>query len=389
PREQEYFHFKSEQDCPAMDSKNSPAVVDVHTHIYPPSYLSLLRSRTTVPYLLDLPDKTSPPRLIILPSDEDASIPPESRGRPIDPSYSSIESKLQFMDTHAISTSVISLANPWLDFLAPSDGVQWARTINDELEAICSDDSSIRGRLYAFATLPLSAPPPSIVDEINRLDELAHIKGIIFSTTAMGSGLDDPALDLIWSALETSSTVIFLHPHYGLPNEVYGPRAAAYGHVLPLSLGFPLETTIAFTRMWLSGVFDRFPKLKILIAHAGGTIPYLAGRIESCVQHERHFALDESSGRRGPKRGLKTVLRENVWLDAVVYEEVSVKAAVELVGRERVMFGTDHPFFPPLDKGAEKWESVMTNMEAVAGTDAREMIVGGNAIELLGLGRKS
>ncbi|KAI4267197.1 MAG: hypothetical protein L6R38_008362 [Xanthoria sp. 2 TBL-2021] len=363
--------------------ESSPSVVDIHTHIYPPSYLSLLRSRTTVPYLLDLPDKFYPPRLIILPSDDDASIPPESRGRPIDTSYSSIQEKVRFMDIHNIHTSVISLANPWLDFLPADESVNWAKTVNDELEAICTRNN--KNRLYAFATLPLSSPPELIVEEITRLKQLPHIKGIILGTTALGSGLDDPALNTIWSALEQTKSLIFLHPHYGLPNEVYGPRGAEYGHVLPLSLGFPLETTIAFTRMWLSGVFDRFPALRVLIAHAGGAVPFLAGRIESCVQHERSFEPNGDGGRRGPRRDLKTVLRENVWLDAVVYEETSVRAAIELVGKEKVMFGTDHPFFPPLEQGAEEWESVETNLKAVAGIEARDLIMGGNATELLGL----
>ncbi|KAL8835947.1 MAG: hypothetical protein Q9176_006631 [Flavoplaca citrina] len=362
---------------------SSSRIVDVHTHVYTPSYLSLLRSRRTVPYLLDLPDNKASPRLIILPSDDDASTPPGSRGRPIDTSYSSIQEKFRFMDTHGISISVISLANPWLDFLSPEEGIKWSKAINDELQGICAQNRE--KRIYAFATLPLSASPDDVADEIYRLCSLLFIKGTIFSTTGLGSGLDDPALDLIWNALEDTQTLIFLHPHYGLPNEVYGPRNADYGHVLPLALGFPLETTIAFTRMWLSGVFDRFPTLKILIAHAGGTLPFLAGRIESCVQHERSFEPNEQHGRRGPARDLKTVLRENVWLDAVVYSETSLKAGIDLMGKEKVMFGTDHPFFPPLEEGAEKWASVETNLTAVAGTEAKDMIMGENAVKLLEL----
>ncbi|KAK5239346.1 hypothetical protein LTR16_012049, partial [Cryomyces antarcticus] len=108
-------------------------------------------------------------------------------------------------------------------------------------------------------------------------------------TSGVGSGLDDPALDPIYEALEKTGQLVFLHPHYGLPNSVYGPRASDYGHVLPLALGFPLETTIAVTRMLLSGVFDRFQKLKVLLAHSGGTLPFLAGRIESCVAHDAHL----------------------------------------------------------------------------------------------------
>ena len=61
--------------------------------------------------------------------------------------------------------------------------------------------------------------------------------------------------------------MLFLHPHYGIPSEMYGE--AQNGHVLPLALGFPFETTIAVSRMILSGIFDRHPDLKILLAHSG------------------------------------------------------------------------------------------------------------------------
>lgn len=365
-----------------MASKST--VVDIHTHIYPPSYLSLLRSRTEVPFLLDLPEGSAPPRLIILPSDNDPSLPPESRGRPIDASYSSVQKKLQFMDNHKINTSVISLANPWLDFLSPKDGPEWAHRINNELEQICAQN---HGRIYAFATLPLSAKPSDVVAEIHRIKPHLHIKGVIIGTTGLGSGLDDPNLDSIYAALEEGQRLIFLHPHYGLPASVYGPRASEYGHVLPLSLGFPMEATIAFTRMWLSGVFDRFPKLKVLIAHAGGTIPFLAGRVDSCVHHERHFPA-QSNGNRGPKKTLDLVLQENVWLDAVVYSETSVKAAVERVGKEKVLFGTDHPFFPPLEEGKVEWASVKTNIDAATGAQdgsGSRLILGENAAQLLDL----
>lgn len=367
-----------------MENDSLPIIVDVHTHIYPPAYLSLLRSRTIVPYLLDLPDASASPRLIILPSDDDQSIPPQSRGRPIDASYSSIGEKLRFMDNHHITTSIISLANPWLDFLGPSEGPYWANIINDELESICQAN---KGRLYGFATLPVSASPPEVAEQVHDMKFRPSIKGFILGTTGLGAGLDDTNLDGVWSALESEQYLVFLHPHYGLPSSVYGPRASEYGHVLPLSLGFPMETTIAFTRMFLSGVFDRFPKLKILIAHAGGTVPFLAGRIDSCVQHERQFPVNES-GKRGPERSLSEVLKDNVWLDAVVYSETSVDAAVRLVGREKVMFGTDHPFFPPLEEGKKQWDSWRTNLDAVMWRQDKSglgMIMGENAVKLLGL----
>lgn len=216
--------------------------------------------------------------------------------------------------------------------------------------------------------------------------------------------------------------------------------------MLPLSLGFPLETTIAFTRMWLAGTFDAFPGLRVLLAHAGGAVTALAGRVGSCVEHERGFydaGIEGVDGRggegrgggrvRGPKRGIDQVLRENVYLDAVSYSATTTKAAVEMVGKGRVLFGTDHPFFPPVggrargreaegsggrgekdgdgegaeegqrkegsggemeqgeeEEEQEEWTSVRTNVEAVEGAfgddeEGIRAVLGGNAVRLFGL----
>ena len=289
------------------------------------------------------------------------------------------------MSKHHISTSIISLANPWLDFLPAGEALSAAKKINDELNSICKE---IRGKLYAFATLPVSAPSDEVVAEIDRLSRLPYIRGIILGTTGLGTGLDDPALEPIWDMLEKAQLVIFLHPHYGLPAEAFGSRAQIYGHVLPLSLGFPMETTIAFVRMWLSGTFDRYQRLKILVAHAGGTIPFLAGRVESCVEHERQFRVKD--GKRLARRGIWEVLKQNVWLDAVIYSQLGVRAGIEAVGVERLLFGTDHPFFPPLDENYEEWMSVKTNLSAIEGEldgddNAVAAVLGENAIKLFNL----
>ncbi|ETN42225.1 uncharacterized protein HMPREF1541_04166 [Cyphellophora europaea CBS 101466] len=369
-------------------------IVDVHTHMYPPSYISLLSSRKEVPYIHT--PSSGDPRLIILPSDDDASKPPEQRGRPVDTSYSSFSEKLKFMSTHGITCSVISLANPWLDFLDPSTAAKTAHQINSDLDAACQQQNATSSalKLYAFASLPLSAPVPEIVSSIHSLATLSHTKGVIIGTSGLGLGLDDPALEPIYAALASTRTMVFLHPHYGLPASSFGPTAANYGHVLPLALGFPLETTIAITRVYLSGVFDRHPDLSFLLAHSGGTLPFLAGRIESCVAHEREFTVN-GGDKPGPRRSIWDVLKTNVYLDAVNYGEPGMKAALAAAGGEdgqgwdRLMFGTDHPFFPPL-AGEEKWLSVESNLRAIegvcAGDEARKAkILGGNAIRVLGL----
>jgi len=174
-----------------------------------------------------------------------------------------------------------------------------------------------------------------------------------------------------------------------------------------------METTIAVSRMLLCGVFDRHPTLKLFLAHSGGTLPFLAGRLESCIQHDAYL---EKSGKLQNRRRVWDVLKTNIMLDAVVYSSVGLRAAVEAAGAERVFFGTcvlldlivlldltrshllndqgtDHPFFPPLeqDEGGEpEWLSVTTNYKAIdAGFDGdgakAAAVLGGNAVRLLNL----
>jgi len=301
------------------------------------------------------------------------------------------------MRLHGIGCSVISLANPWLDFLDPESARATAVGINDDLERACAENNAspehVGLKLYAFGSLPLSASAEEIVSEIQRLKTLPHLKGVIMGTTGLGNGLDDPALDAIYSALAMTNTIVFLHPHYGLPAEAFGGPSviARSGHVLPLALGFPLETTIAMSRMYLSGVFDRHPKLEFLLAHSGGTIPFLAGRIESCVAHEREF-IANGGKTQGPQRSIWDVLQTNIYLDAVIYGQPGLKAALEAAGSvDRVMFGTDHPFFPPLgDEEGGKWLSVESNKAVIGSSfpqdeEARKKILGGNAVRVLGL----
>ncbi|KAL1855975.1 hypothetical protein Plec18170_003842 [Paecilomyces lecythidis] len=382
----------------------SHPIVDIHTHVYPQSYMDMLRSRKTVPYVHD-PASGAPSRLIILSSDDSESIPLDQRGRPVDSSYSDINVKLAFMRRHGITTSVVSLANPWLDFVEPNEAQIWAEKINDDLEATCArvnnaaDPEGVRAlhekqTLFAFGALPLSAPSADIsAKEIARLKTLPHLRGVIMGTSGLGKGLDDPGLDPIWAALQDTDSLLFLHPHYGLPDESFGGPEATdrYGHVLPLALGFPLETTIAVTRMLLAGVFDRFPRLKILLAHSGGTLPFLAGRIESCIAHERKFTAN-GGDTQGPSRSVWDVLKTNIYLDAVVYGEAGLKAAIHAAGGpDRLLFGTDHPFFPPLDgKEEEPWLSVTTNYKAINttladDTDSIKAVLGGNAVRILDL----
>jgi predicted TIM-barrel fold metal-dependent hydrolase len=367
------------------------AVVDIHTHMYPPSYISILEKRDKIPLVRTF--KQAPePRLILLESEvpalEEALKNPDAKppGRPLTSHFASLAQKIHFMDTNHINISVISLANPWFDFLSSPEAGPVAESVNNEFSSMCSEHT---GRLYFFAALPLTAPLETLRASIAHVKDLRYCRGVIFGTSGLGNGLDDPNLLPIFEAIAEAGLVIFLHPHYGLPNSVYGPRAEEYGHVLPLALGFPMETTITVTRMYLAGVFDKVRKLRMLLAHSGGTLPFLAGRIESCVIHDGQLVRDGKVPK--DRRTVWDVLEEQIYLDAVIYSEVSLKAAIESSGVDRLMFGTDHPFFPPIEGDVQgEWDSSRLNAEAVdravgAGSKEAAGVMGANAIRVLRL----
>ncbi|KAM3468449.1 hypothetical protein MY5147_007921 [Beauveria neobassiana] len=366
-------------------------VVDIHTHMYPPSYIAMLEKRDTIPLVRKFP-QAEEPRLILLSSELDsldaALKDPTAKlpGRPLSTHFASLAQKIHFMDTNGINVSVISLANPWFDFLDPSEAAGIADSVNAEFSQMCTQHV---GRLFFFAALPLSAPVDAIKASIEHVRNLKYCRGIILGTSGLGKGLDDPNLLPIFKAVADANLLVFLHPHYGLPNQVYGPRGEEYGHVLPLALGFPMETTIAVARMYMAGVFDQVCNLQMLLAHSGGTLPFLAGRIESCIIHDGHLV---NTG-KVPKdrRTIWTVLKEQIYLDAVIYSEVGLQAAIASSGADRLMFGTDHPFFPPI-QGDEQgpWDSSRLNAQAVnkavgQGSGAAAAIMGLNAVRVLNL----
>jgi len=150
----------------------------------------------------------------------------------------------------------LSTANPWLDFLSASEAKTLARELNDDLESYCSSGPPLANhnikRLYGFGLLPLvpEISTDSLLQSVEQISKHTHLKGLIMGTRGVGNGLDDEALEPVWAAVERAGLVIFLHPHYGVGSDVFGQRDN--GHVLPLALGFPFETTaVSFMVVWL------------------------------------------------------------------------------------------------------------------------------------------
>lgn len=294
-------------------------IVDVHTHVYTRAYLNRLRANTTVPRIVAGPGGD---RFVIFAEEER-----REAGRPFGPEYASIAAKLAYMDRYDIDRSVISLGNPWVDFMAAAEAADWASRLNEELDALCRDQS----RLRAWGVLPLQDVAAACA-EAARLRAHPHLVGAILSTRPGGRHLDDPELEPFWTVASEQRLPLFVHPHYTLGSEWMD----GYGQALHLGLGFTFETTAAIARLVLGGVLRRHPELILILAHGGGTLPYLAGRLDACL------AADPEAARH-LERPFSTYLQQ-LYYDALVYQAASVSCALDLVGSNHLLFGSDHPF---------------------------------------------
>lgn len=113
-----------------------------------------------------------------------------------------------------------------------------ATLLNKDLNDVCQQESL---KFYGFGVLP-NNDADSCVKEMENISQLPKLKGVIMGTIGVGKGLDDPQLIPVFEAAAKHGLLIFLHPHYGVSNELFG--GLDNGHVLPLALGFPFETTI-------------------------------------------------------------------------------------------------------------------------------------------------
>lgn len=154
----------------------------------------------------------------------------------------------------------------------------------------------------------------------------------------------------------------------------------------------------AITRLILAGVLDRYPDLRLLLAHSGGALSQLSSRIASCIAHDPVVA-----GRL--KHDARYYLGK-LYYDAVAYGPEELRFVGETIARaegynvaggshstgagsSRMLFGTDHPFFPPLE-GSQRWPSVEDNLKAIRGVPTwseaeQAAVLGLNALQLFSL----
>ncbi len=252
---------------------------------------------------------------------------PDTDGVPLTPAFWSVDEKVRYMDEWGIGVSLLSLGNPWLTFLTEyEDSSAWADRINEDLGSIAESSG---GRFLTLGVLPVSTITDCIAAVENATDR-PHLKGFITGSEICGMALDDDRLDPLWQALDRSGCILMLHPGTGWL------KSGRHSLALTVGVSFPVETTVAAARLLLAGIPTLWPRVKFLLSHGGGALPYLLGRLDH---------VWSAGAIPGP---LPSQMARGLYADSILYSSETQAFAERSFGDGRLMWGSDHPFSLPV-----------------------------------------
>ena len=267
--------------------------------------------------------------------------------------------KLEDMNRAGIDMALISTNIPGPCMLAPDLAIKGAQAINNAIAEMVQQHPD---RFAGLASLPWQDVDATI-DEMNRVRKLGFC-GVMLYSHIGGRSVDDPTFDPIYSHAQAKEFPIVLHPTVPTWGE------AIKDHSMIPMMGLQVDTSFALLRLILGGVLERYPRLKVVMPHVGGVLPYMMGRIE-------HQTEVMGRGREHIKHPPSAYMR-HIYLDTVSPSAQALRYAYEFSGPEHLVFGTDHPWVDP--------QLFVTLVEEMDIPDIEKtQIFGGNAAELFGL----
>jgi 2,3-dihydroxybenzoate decarboxylase len=244
--------------------------------------------------------------------------------------------RLGDMDASGIAMQVLSLTAPGVQVFEKDLAVGLARSSNDELAA------AIRKHPTRFAGLAAVAPqaPQEAAKELERGVRQLGLKGAIVNSHTQGEYLDNPKFWPIFEAAEALDVPVYLHPT-SLPASMIRPFVE--GGMDGAAFGFACETGLHALRIIVSGVFDRFPKLRMCLGHLGEGLPYWFFRFD--FMHQRMVSSQRYPNIKPLQRKPSEYVRENfyittsgmAWAPPILY-------AQSVLGVDRVMYAMDYPY---------------------------------------------
>ncbi|MYE14791.1 MAG: amidohydrolase [Gammaproteobacteria bacterium] len=272
------------------------------------------------------------------------------------------EAAIRMMDEQEIATGILSISTPGTHFGDDAAAAKLSRDCNEYQAALVRDHPD---RFGAFAVLPMPFVEGSVTEARYALEELELDGVVLLSSFSDGSYLGDPAFDVLMEFLNERSAVAFVHPTV----PVTAPGDALT--IPPFATEFVFDTSRAILNLIWNGVAERYPDIRFVFSHAGGTAPYLAWR---WALLDRAPQMQEQA-----PRGCLHYLRGFYYDTALSGSEQALGALTRLVGADRILFGSDYPF-ARARVSAASWAGV--NGFAGFGAADKALIASGNAVEL-------
>jgi len=326
-------------------------VLDFHNHYYPPEYVEALKSpnsRSTVRVTYDAENNPC----VHYPGDYNVLVP----------GHRDIEYRQRVLDEHGVDMQVLSFTTPGVHVEAPPIAVEWARMVNDAFARVVRER---RGRFTALATLPLNDPAASIGELERAMTDLGFPGAMVFSNVNHVALADDRFAGL-WKKADELGAVIYIHP-----TDPSGVDAMLDYWLMPL-VGFLMDTTLAASKLVFSGVVERHPRIRWVLTHMGGAIPYLAERLD---RGYRAFASCRRHITKPPSDYLRTF-----YLDTVNFNSAALRLAMDFAGEDRLLAGSDYP---------HQIGSIPLMLDTIRTLDVDDRVkakmLGGNAAALLQL----
>lgn len=298
------------------------------------------------------------------------------------------EDSLGFLDRAEIQTALLSLSTPGLCFDNAAKERAVARALN---EWAAENVTRWPKRFGFFATLPLPDVEAALA-EINYALDTLHADGIGLLSNYAGIYLGDARFDPIFAELDRRATTVFIHPTLFTGNEL--PVARNAGSPVPTLPAFLLEfvfnTTRAVANLVLSGALKKYSQMRIILSHAGGTVPFVAERMISGALYMA-AASQSKHGQAPLPREQREAIRQAAAEDMLnqlrsLYYDTALSANIhafsslrQLVPASHIILGTDYPFAPESESGA-----TAAKLAALPGLSEQELrdIEGGNALKL-------
>jgi aminocarboxymuconate-semialdehyde decarboxylase len=220
---------------------------------------------------------------------------------------------------------------PWVPLLyydaEPEEGLARARTQNDALAALVRERPD---RLAALGALPLQDPELA-AGELHALMDRGVLKGVEVAASVRGVFLGDDRFEPFWEAAEATGALVFIHP------TTRGFDSPAFqDYYLWNTVANPLETATTAAHMVVAGVMERHPDLRVLLAHGGGALLAVRGRL----RHAHGFQPQAASRlRESPDDSIR-----RFYFDTLTHDDALLRALVDYAGSDHVLLGSDYPF---------------------------------------------